>query len=226
MKVLVACEFSGVVRDAFKARGHDAWSCDILPTEVEGQHIQGDVLEILGDDWDLMIAHPPCTYLCVAGNKWFKPQYKDRFPNRPQQREDAVKFFMALANAPIPRIAIENPICIMSSRWRKPDQIIQPYYFGDPHLKKTCLWLNNLPRLNHYPEDTLTHKKTHVEPKFVTYKSRTNKSGNSKYPLAWSGKVKTTRMPMAWKLGPSPDRWKIRSTTFQGIAGAMAEQWG
>ena len=226
MKVLVACEFSGIVREAFKAKGHDAWSCDILPTEAAGQHIQGDVIDILGDGWDLMIAHPPCTYLCVTGNKWFKPEYKDRFPDRPQQREDAVVFFMALANAPIPRIATENPICIMSSRWRKPDQIIQPYYFGDPHLKKTCLWLKGLPKLAHYPEDTFTHKKTWVEPEFVTYKSRTKKSGSSKYPVAWSGKTKTTKMPMAWKLGPSPDRWKIRSKTFQGIADAMADQWG
>ena len=210
MKILVACEFSGIVREAFKAKGHDAWSCDLLPTEREGQHIQGDVLGILNDGWDLMIAHPPCTYLCVTGNKWFKPEYKDRFPDRPQQREDAVRFFMALAKAPIPKIAIENPVCIMSTKWRKPDQIIQPYYFGDPHLKKTCLWLKGLSKLAHYSEDTLTHKKTHIEPAFVTYKSRTKKSGSSKYPLAWSGKA----------------TWKIRSTTFQGIADAMAEQWG
>ena len=125
MKVLIACEFSGIAREAFKARGHDAWSCDILPTEIPGQHIQDDVLEHL-EGWDLMIAHPPCTFLTVTGNKWFKPEYRERFPDREQQREEAVDFFLFLADFPIPSIAIENPIGIMSTRYRKPDQIIQP----------------------------------------------------------------------------------------------------
>ncbi|MDY6966739.1 MAG: DNA cytosine methyltransferase [Halobacteriota archaeon] len=148
-KILIACEFSGIVREAFKSRGHDAWSCDLLPSEIEGNHIQGDVLEVLEDDWDLMIAFPPCTYLTVSGNRWMKPEYRDRFPNRPQQREEAIDFFMALAKAPIPRIAIENPVGIMSTVWRKPDQIIQPYQFGHPETKKTCLWLKNLPLLRY-----------------------------------------------------------------------------
>jgi hypothetical protein len=220
MKVLVACEYSGIVREAFKKRGHDAWSCDLLPTDIPGQHIQGDVLrEINGMNghWDLMIAHPPCTYLCVTGNKWYKPEYKDRFPDRPQQREEAVSFFMALANANIDKIAVENPICIMSTRWRKPDQIIQPWQFGDKALKKTCLWLKNIPPLKHTKI---------VEPEYVIYKSRTKKSGVSKYPTAWAAKVKLTKMPLLWKAGPSPTRSKERSKTFQGIADAMAEQWG
>ena len=112
MKILVACEFSGTVREAFAARGHDAWSCDLLPTDIPGNHYQGDVLEILNDGWDMMIAHPPCTYLTVTGNKWFKPEYKDRFPTRQQDRQDAINFFMSLVNAPIDKIAIENPIGI------------------------------------------------------------------------------------------------------------------
>ncbi len=119
MRVLVACEFSGIVRDAFARQDHDAWSCDLLPTERLGNHIQDDVLKHLDDGWDLMIAHPPCTYLCVTANKWMKPEFKDRFPDRERQREEAVAFFIALANAPITKIAIENPVCIMSSRWRK-----------------------------------------------------------------------------------------------------------
>jgi hypothetical protein len=217
MKVLVACECSGVVRDAFIALGHDATSCDIQPTDRPGPHIEGDVLKVLADGWDLMIAHPPCTYLCVTGNKWMKPEFKDRFPNRAKQREDAVAFFMALANAPIPRIAVENPICIMSTRWRKPDQIIQPWQFGDKAVKKTCLWLKGLPPLFHT---------NIVTPEYVTYKSRTHKSGKSKYPTLWAGKTKTTNMPMLWKMGPCPERQKLRSVTFQGIANAMAKQWG
>lgn len=139
MKVLVACEFSGIVRDAFMVFGHDAWSCDLLPTEQLGQHIQGDVLEILDRGWDLMIAHPPCTHLAVSGARWFKDK-------QVEQRE-AVEFFMAFVNAPIQRIAIENPISIMSTRYRKPDQIIQPWMFGHGETKATCLWLKGLPLL-------------------------------------------------------------------------------
>lgn len=232
MKVLIACEFSGIVREAFRKRGHDAWSCDLLPTEIEGNHIQGDVLEILDKGWDLMIAHPPCTYLCVTGNKWMKPEYADRFPDRHRQREGAVNFFMMFASAPIERIAIENPICIMSTRWREPDQIIQPWQFGDRHLKKTCLWLKNLPPLRYGKEVQMAFGETKppqteiVEPQYVVYKSRTKNSGESKYPLAWSGKVKSTKMPMLWKDSPSQERTQARSRTFQGIAEAMAEQWG
>jgi len=147
VKVLVACEFSGIVRDAFAKRGHDAWSCDLLPTEIPGQHIQDDVLKHLDDEWDLMIAHPPCTYLTISANKWYKPEFKDRFPNRQQDRYKAIVFFMELMNAPIVKIAVENPVGIMSSCYRKPNQIIQPWMFGHGETKATCLWLKRLPLL-------------------------------------------------------------------------------
>lgn len=206
MNVLVACEFSGVVREAFRKRGHNAWSCDLLPTEIQGNHYQMDLLELLFWDssrntsyWDLMIAHPPCTYLAVTGNKWFNPEYKDRFPDREQQRDDAIEFFMKIATSTIPRIAIENPVGIMSTLWRKPDQIIQPFQFGHPEPKKTCLWLKNLPKL----EPTAI-----VEPEYFT-----SKSGKR---LA------------KWYFQPSntPERKKMREKTFEGIAEAMADQWG
>lgn len=147
MKVLVACEYSGRVRNAFIARGHDATSCDLLPTDSPGPHYQGDVHDILDQGWDLMVAHPPCTYLTVSGNRWFRPEFTEKYPTRHQDREDAVAFFMDLWNAPIPRIAIENPIGILSSRFRKPDQVIQPWMFGHGETKATCLWLKNLPPL-------------------------------------------------------------------------------
>jgi len=189
MRVLVGCEFSGTVRDAFIRRGHDAMSCDLLPTERPGPHFQGDVLSILGDGWDLAVFHPPCTYLTVSGNKWMKPEYRDRFPDRPRQREEAVEFFMALANAPIPRIAIENPIGIMSTRWRKPDQVVQPWMFGHGEVKATCLWLKGL-------------------------------------PLLAATLVVPGRNPRLHRMPPSRDRWKERSRTYQGVADAMANQWG
>lgn len=189
MKVLVACEFSGRVRDAFIAKGHDAMSCDLLPSEMPGPHCQGDVLNILDDGWDLMIAHPPCTDLAVSGARYFAKKKADG------RQQRSIDFFMKLANANIPRIAIENPVGIMSSIWRKPDQIIQPYMFGHDASKKTCLWLKNLPAL-------LTTN--------IVIKSRyanQTPSGRNNLP-------------------PSPDRWKLRSITYQGIADAMAEQWG
>lgn len=139
MRVLVACEFSGVVRDAFRARGHDAMSCDLLPTEVPGPHHQGDVRDVLEQQWDLMIAHPPCTHLAVSGARWFK--------DKQAEQADALNFVRLLLNAPVPRIALENPISIISSRIRKPDQIIQPWQFGHGETKATCLWLKGLPKL-------------------------------------------------------------------------------
>ena len=139
MRVLVACEFSGVVRDAFRAKGHDAWSCDLLPTERTGNHIQGDVLDVLKNAWDLMIAFPPCTHLASSGARWFAAKRKEQ--------AEAIAFFKALWKAPIERIAIENPIGIMSTHLRKPDQIIQPWQFGHGETKATCLWLKNLPKL-------------------------------------------------------------------------------
>ena len=137
MRVFVACEYSGVVRDAFLRRGDDAVSCDLLPTDVPGPHIQGDVLPHLGDGWDLMIAHPPCTHLAVSGARWFK----DKLP----EQAEALEFVRLLLDAPIPRIALENPVSIISTRIRKPDQIIQPWMFGHGEVKATCLWLRNLP---------------------------------------------------------------------------------
>lgn len=139
MRVLVACEFSGIVRDAFLLEGHNAWSCDFLETERPGPHIQGDVLDVLDDNWDLMVAHPPCTYLAVSGARWFK--------EREKEQEEALDFVRALLDAPIYRIALENPVSIISTKIRPPDQIIQPWMFGHGETKATCFWLKNLPTL-------------------------------------------------------------------------------
>lgn len=193
MRVLVACEYSGTVREAFRALGHDAWSCDLLPTDKPGPHYQGDVLDVIGDGWDMMIAHPPCTYLASSGLHWNK-----RRPERAAQTEQALAFVFALANAPIARIAIENPIGALSSKWRKPDQIIQPWQHGEDASKATCLWLKGLLPLL---------------PSAVLPGGPRARRGNQ----TPSGQN---------KLGPSPDRWKIRSKTYQGIADAMAKQWG
>lgn len=141
MKVLVACEYSGRVRDAFIANGHDAMSCDLLPTDEPGPHYQGDVMDVIDAGWDLMVAHPPCTHLAVSGARHFAAKRADG------RQQDAINFFLMLARAPIPRIAIENPVCIISSIWRKPDQVIQPWQFGHGETKATCLWLKNLPHL-------------------------------------------------------------------------------
>lgn len=191
MKVLIACEESGTTRDAFIALGHDAMSCDILPTSSPGPHYQGDVRDVLGDGWDLMIAHPPCTHLAVSGARWFK--------DKAQEQEEALEFVRMLMDAPIPRIAIENPVSIISSRIRKPDQIVQPWMFGDPFTKTTCLWLKGLPLLE--ADDVVDKGERHV-----------TKGGKS--------------LPAWYNLPPSPDRAKIRSKTFPGFARAMAEQWG
>jgi len=192
LKVLVACEYSGRVRDAFIARGHDAMSCDLLPTDATGPHYQGDVFDIINDGWDLMVAHPPCTYLSVSGMHWTTRGLRD-----PQLTEDALAFVQHLMDAPIERIAVENPISIILSRIRKPDQIIQPWWFGHDASKKTCLWLKNLPLLT--PTDMLLGDAK-------TRRGNQTASGQNKLP-------------------PSKDRWKIRSETYQGIADAMAAQW-
>lgn len=181
MKILIACEYSGAVRDAFRRAGHDAVSCDILPTDVPGPHYQGDVRDILADGWDMMVAHPPCTHLAVSGARWFK--------DKKEEQAEALAFVRLLMDAPIPRIAIENPVSVISSRIRKPDQIIQPWQFGHGETKATCLWLKNLPLL--HPTDIVDGREQRV-----------------------------------WKLPPTADRWKIRSATYQGIADAMASQWG
>jgi site-specific DNA-cytosine methylase len=181
MRVLVACEFSGVVRDAFAARGHDAWSCDLLSSDRGGKHYRCDVLDVIGNDWDLMVAHPPCTHLAVSGARWFR----DKLP----EQEEALEFVRRLLNAPVEKIALENPISIISSRIRKPDQIIQPWQFGHGETKATCLWLKNLPLL--VPTDVVEGREAKVH-----------------------------------RMAPSPDRWKLRSVTYSGIASAMADQWG
>lgn len=184
MRVLVACEFSGTVRDVFRLRGHDAISCDLLPTEADGPHIQGDVRDVIATragEFDLMIAHPPCTHLAVSGARWFK--------EKATEQAEALEFVRFLLDAPIPRIALENPVSIISSRIRKPDQVIHPWQFGHGETKTTCLWLKNLPPL--FPSSIAMDREQRVH-----------------------------------RMSPGPTRWKERSKTYQGIAEAMAEQWG
>ena len=196
MKVLVACEFSGTVRDAFAKRGHDAWSCDLEPTQTEGNHYQGDMFDIVNNGWDLIIAHPPCTHLAVSGARHFE---KKRADGRQQQ---GIDFFMRVANIDVPKLAVENPIGIMSTLYRKPDQIIQPYEYGHKTTKATCLWLKGLPLL----------KPTNIVDKgeVVTFAS---------------GKRMSKWFYESSQLPPK-ERERMRNKTFQGIADAMAEQWG
>ncbi len=199
MKVLVACEFSQVVTKSFRDKDHEAYSCDLLPTEGNSKwHIQGDVLDHLADGWDLMIAHPDCRYLCVTGNKWMKEEL-DTMHERLYDRDDAIQFFMRLANAPIPKICIENPVGIMSKEWRKPNQIIQPFQFGHKEPKKTCLWLKNLPKL--------------IPTKIVKPEYFKSKSGKNMANWYYLSKLK------------GKERQQLRERTFQGIADAMADQW-
>ncbi len=190
MKVLIACEFSGIVRDAFIAKGHDAWSCDLLDTESPGPHLKDNVEFCLGLGWDLMIAHPPCTHLAVSGARWFK--------GKKAEQNEALRFVQCLLDAPIDKIALENPVSIISSRIRKPDQIVHPYMFGDLYKKSTCLWLKNLPKLvpthpNGYKEMMKLPKK---EREYIHYMS------------------------------PGKDRGHLRSITPKGFAKALAAQWG
>lgn len=189
MKILIACEFSGVVRESFKTKGHDVWSCDLLPTEIKGNHFQCDVLEIIDRGWDLMIAHPPCTYISNMSNCRIKEN------SRLEKRKEGMEFFMKLANANIKKIAIENPRGLPEREWRKADQIIQPYEFGHHVSKQTCLWLKGLPLLK--PTNL-------VEPQ-----------------RKWDGKRWRT-----WVDTCKSHTGKFRSITFEGIAKAMAEQWG
>lgn len=212
MKVLIACEFSGIVRDAFLRRGHDAWSCDILPTEKPGPHIQDDVLKHLDEGWDLMIAHPPCTHLASSGARWFEAKRGIRtlFAGEDVDIQTAaIRFFMALYNATVGRVAIENPVGIMSKRFRRPDQIIQPYQFGHPETKATCLWLRGLPPL------VATNK---VEPDYMRRKDGT-------YAIDKKGKRYSRVHFMSGRM-KDKDRWRERSRTYLGIAEAMADQWG
>jgi site-specific DNA-cytosine methylase len=181
MKILIACEYSGTVREAFSKLGHDVWSCDLLDTEIPGNHYKGSVEDIICQGWDMMIAHPPCTHLAVSGARWFKDKVVE-------QRE-ALEFVRLLLNAPIERIALENPISIISSQVRKPDQIIQPWQYGHGESKATCLWLQNLPKLQ--PTNIVEGREQRI-----------------------------------WKMPPGENRGKERSRTFEGIAQAMAAQWG
>lgn len=183
MKILIACEYSGVVRDAFIKLGHDAISCDLLPTDSPGPHYQGDVRDLMDYPFDLMIAHPPCTHLSVSGARHFAEKRIDG------RQQTAVSFFIMLAKSDIPMIAIENPVCIMSSLYRKPDQVIQPWQYGHNETKATCLWLKGLPLLQ--PTNIVEGREQRIH-----------------------------------KMPPSADRWKERSKTFQGVADAMANQWG
>jgi len=196
MRVLVACEYSGRVRDAFTARGHFAMSCDILPTESEGPHYKGNVLDILDDNWDLMIAHPPCTHLAVSGARWFTQGKKPW-----SLQIESLEFVRKLLDADIKHIALENPVSVISTKIRKPDQIIQPFHYGDSVKKTTCLWLKNLPDL--IPTDI-------VEPEMVLMK------GNKKMSKFHYETFKL----------PPKERGHARSKTFEGIAKAMAKQWG
>lgn len=200
MRVLVACEFSGIVREAFAARGHDAWSCDIIPTEQPGQHIINDVRNVLDWDWDLMIAHPPCTYLSYAGNAYWNK------PGRKEKREAAEMFFEQLAGADIPRICVENPRGLPCQQFRPPDQIVEPYFFGEAIRKRTCLWLKGLPKLVWIKPWDMFDPPTAVEPPKPLSVDRSGKARH------WTDSA--VRDP------------KDRSRTFRGIAQAMAEQWG
>ena len=200
MKILIACEWSGTVRDAFRKLGHDAWSCDLLPSETDDTyHYQCDIDQVLSKRWDMVIAHPPCTHLAVSGSRYFAQKKAD---GRQQQ---GIDFFMKFATLDCKRIAIENPIGIMSSIWRKPDQIIQPYEYGHPESKKTCLWLKGLPKLQ--PTSILQL------PKCGRWKNQT-KDGQNK--LMVDGK---------WIGYNDPRTPHLRSKTYQGIADAMAQQW-
>jgi site-specific DNA-cytosine methylase len=210
LNVLIACEFSGAIRNEFRKLGHNAYSCDIVPSEDNSPyHYQCDVRNVINAyEWDLMIAHPPCTYLTLAGNRWFKPEYKDKYPTREQDRTEAIEFFQTLINANIPHIAVENPIGIMSSVYRKPDQIIQPWQFGDPFQKSTCLWLKDLPKLEH----------TNVVSKGEFIEWECKKTGRIKRQPKWyADAFQKTSDPV--------QRQKIRNTTFPGIAKAIAEQY-
>lgn len=190
MRILVACEFSGIVREAFRKRGHDAWSCDLLPSEIEGQHFQADCIEaIASGGWDLMIAHPPCTHLASSGARWFK--------GRQQEQHKAIQFVQRLSVSGVRRIAIENPIGVLSTQWCKPTQIIQPWMFGHPETKATCMWLVGLPKL--VPTNDVREEMAMLRP------------------------AERHRVHHA---SPGPDRWKERSRTLAGIADAMADQWG
>jgi hypothetical protein len=199
MRTLIAGEKSGIIRDAFEKSGWDAWSCDLQPTETPGKHYQGNALDLLSGKWDLLIAHPPCQYLSNAGNRW------RNVPGRKRAAESAMLLFMRFALSSIKHVCVENPIGIPHNKFRRPDQIIHPYYFGDSFMKRTCLWLKNLPKLEHNPQPTFWSKQTHtVKPAPIYYRKSDGKAIH--FTEANHGGVD-------------------RSRTFPGIARAMADQW-
>ena len=253
-RVLVACEYSGRVRNAFAQRGWDAWSCDLLPSETPGKHYQGDVRDMLTQQWDLLVAHPPCTYLSVSGMHWTTRGLRD-----PQLTEDALDFVRLLLSANVPNIALENPVSVISSRIRKPDQVVQPWHYGENASKKTCLWLKGLPKLQLDPLkvcppqgwERVVHAMDMLEcddcgelycPEHEMHYADCPCIGPTEDEVEMKlvdGVMFATRekppRKMVWgnqtpsgqnKLGPSPDRWKERSRTYEGIAQAMADQWG
>lgn len=231
MKVLAACEFSGTVRDAFAALGHDAWSCDLLPSEKPGNHVQGDVIGILGGGWDLMIAFPPCTYLSRSGMHWTTRGLRD-----PALTESALVFVRALLDAPIPKIALENPVGAISTRIRKPDQVVHPWMFGHDASKTTCLWLKGLPPLRETvnvrrpawipcpdgcDDFTCQRHRCHTADCPCPPLDKWVERGDDPYETRYANQTRSGQN----KLGPSPDRWAKRSLTYPGFARAMAEQW-
>jgi hypothetical protein len=250
VRILIGCEFSGIVRDAFAARGHDAWSCDLLPTERPGNHLQCDVLDVLTEGWDMAIFHPPCTYLAVSGLHW-----NGRVQGRAEKTEDALMFVRRLLDAPIQRIALENPVSCISSRIRKPDQIIQPWLFGHDASKKTCLWLKELAPLIHtrivppkgwklvkFAADMLDDGEDEAwcqecDMDFADCDCIGPTQDDIEYQVingfmfgrneVMTGKpVWSNQTPSGQnKLGPSPTRAKDRAKTYEGIATAMADQW-
>ena len=208
MKILIACECSGSVRDAFIANGHDAMSCDLKDTEVPGPHYKGSVFDIINDGWDLMIAHPPCTYLAVSGACWMYNKDGSVNQERLKNQNEGLEFVRQLMNAPIPRIVIENPVSVISSKIRKPDQIIQPWQFGHEAMKSTCLWLKNVPKLT----------PTKIVGKGEFFEWVCKRTGKKKRQSLWYKQSRDAKTPQ--------ERQTIRSRTFKGIAEAMASQWG
>ena len=221
MRVLVACEFSGIVREAFRKKGHLAYSCDLLPTEIPGRHHQGDVRDIINMGWDLMIAHPPCTYLASSGLHW-----NNKTPGRAEKTLEALEFIRILSNANIPRIALENPTGRISTAIRRPDQELQPYFFGEDASKLTCLWLKNLPPLEptKFINGTLYCCGHELDEELGKY-GCPNCCGDNVAKRRW-GNQTPRGADKANNNRSANDRWKIRSRTFQGIAEAMADQWG
>lgn len=219
MRVLVACEFSGIVREAFRKLGHAAWSADLLPSEQDGPHIQDDVLKHL-EGWDLLIAHPPCTHLAVSGARWFKEKQKEQAA--------ALEFVRCLLNAPCAHIALENPVSIISSRIRKPDQIIQPWMFGHPESKTTCLWLKGLPKLE--PTDIVVPEWAVCADGSIHISAKGKRDNPTHFLTGRTTRILAGAQLDQWerihKEPPGPERWKNRSRTYQGIADAMAAQWG